>query len=38
MGTLVAALATFLREVFLATTTLRKAYLRAGRRPLRKAA
>jgi hypothetical protein len=38
MGTLVAALATFLREVFLATKTLRKAYLRAGRQPLRKAA
>jgi hypothetical protein len=29
---------TFLREVFMASTTLRKAYLRAGRRPLPKAA
>ena len=38
MFTLIAALGTFLREVFLATNTLRKAYLRAGRRPLRKVA
>jgi hypothetical protein len=38
MGSLIAALGTFLREVFKATTTLRKAYLRAGRRPLQKAA
>jgi hypothetical protein len=38
MGSLIGALATFLREVFLATTTLRKAYLRAGQRPLDKAA
>jgi hypothetical protein len=37
MGTLIVALATFLREVLLATKTLRKAYLRAGRRPLREA-
>lgn len=38
MGSLIGALATFLREVFVATKTLRKAYLRAGRQPLRKAA
>jgi hypothetical protein len=38
MGSLIGALGTFLREVFVATKTLRKAYLRAGRQPLRNAA
>ena len=36
--TLISGLLTFLLEIFLATKTLRGDYLRAGRRPRRKAA
>jgi hypothetical protein len=38
MATLITALLTFLREVFVSTDTLRKAYLRAEPRSLRKVA